>query len=419
MRDGEARPGPFSSPEARRLGLLFAIVYFAQGMVYLPDQVVSIVFKERGLSAGQLATFTWVITIPWFIKPVYGLLSDFVPIAGTRRRSYFLIMAALATVSAIAVSLMTGAPYWALAVIITLLWLGVGFTDVLTDALMVENGKPLGLTGTFQSVQWAALSASSILVGVAGGYLAEHRAFAAAFALVACFPLISLLMAWLVVQEPPARPNLEGLGETWVALRQATGRRDLWLVAGFIFFWAFSPSFGPAFFYYQTDTLHFSQTLIGALASLGAAASIAGAWVYARLARRFPLKRLIVWSIGAGTVGSLAYIAYGGVVSAAVITVIFGAVGMTTQLAFLDLAAKACPARAEATFFALLMSIYNLGTRSSEWTGANLYDWLGYTPLVLISTAFTAAAWLLVPLVPIDAIQAAAAAPQTEAAPPA
>ena len=419
MRDGEARPGPFSSPEARRLGLLFAIVYFAQGMVYLPDQVVSIVFKERGLTAGQLATFSWIITIPWFIKPVYGLLSDFVPIAGTRRRSYFLIMAALATVSAIAVSLMTGAPYWALAVIITLLWLGVGFTDVLTDALMVENGKPLGLTGTFQSVQWAALSASSILVGVAGGYLAEHRAFAAAFALVACFPLISLLMAWLVVQEPPARPNLEGLGETWAALRQATGRRDLWLVAGFIFFWAFSPSFGPAFFYYQTDTLHFSQPLIGALASLGAAASIAGAWGYARLARTFPLKRLIVWSIGAGTVGSLAYIAYGGVVSAAVITVIFGAVGMTTQLAFLDLAAKACPARAEATFFALLMSIYNLGTRSSEWTGANLYDWLGYTPLVLISTVFTAAAWLLVPLVPIDAIQGVAAAPQTEAAPPA
>ena len=419
MRDGEARPGPFSSPEARRLGLLFAIVYFAQCMVYLPDQVVSIVFKERGLPAGQLATFSWIITIPWFIKPAYGLLSDFVPIAGTRRRSYFLIMAALATVSAITVSLMTGAPYWALTTMITLLWLGVGFTDVLTDALMVENGKPLGLTGTFQSVQWAALSASSILVGVAGGYLAEHRAFAAAFALVACFPLISLLMAWLVVQEPPARPNLEGLGETWAALRQATGRRDLWLVAGFIFFWAFSPSFGPAFFYYQTDTLHFSQTLIGALASVGAAASIAGAWAYARLARRFPLKRLIVWSIGAATVGSVAYLAYGGVVSAAVITVIFGAVGMTTQLAFLDLAAKACPARAEATFFALLMSIYNLGTRSSEWTGANLYDWLGYTPLVLISTAFTAAAWLLVPLVPIDAIQAAAAAPRTEAAPPA
>ena len=419
MLAGDGRAGPFSSREARRLSLLFAIVYFAQGMVYLPDQVVSIVFKERGLTAGQLATFSWIITTPWFIKPAYGLLSDFVPLAGTRRRSYFLIMSALAACSAVAVSLMPGAPYWALATMITLLWLGVGFTDVLTDALMVENGKPLGLTGTFQSVQWAALSAASILVGVAGGYLAEHRAFGAAFGLVACFPLISLLMAWLVVQEPPARPNLEGLGETWSAVRQATGRRDLWLVAAFIFFWAFSPSFGPAFFYYQTDTLHFSQTWIGALGSIGAAASIAGAWAYAKLARRFPLKRLIVWSIGAGTVGSVAYLAYRDAVSATVITVLFGAVGMTTQLAFLDLAAKACPARAEATFFALLMSIYNLGTRSSEWTGANLYDWLGYTPLVVISTVFTAAAWLLVPLVPIDAIQAAATAGEREPTPPA
>lgn len=419
MRDGEPRPRRFSTREARRLGLLFAIVYFAQGMVYLPDQVVAIVFKERGLTAGQLATFSWIITTPWFIKPLYGLLSDFVPIAGMRRRSYFLIMAALAAVSAVAVSLMAGAPYWALATAITLLWLGVGFTDVLTDALMVENGKPLGLTGAFQSVQWAALSAASILVGVAGGYLAEHRAFAGAFALVACFPLISLLMAWLVVHEPPAQPDLEGLGETWTALRRAMRRRDLWLVASFIFFWAFSPSFGPAFFYYQTDTLHFSQTFIGALGSLGAAASIAGAWAYAWLARAFSLKRLIVWSIGAGTVGTLAYLVYDGPVSAIVITVVFGAIGMTTQLAFLDLAAKACPARAEATFFALLMSINNLGTRSSEWTGANLYDHVGYTRLVLISTVFTAAAWLLVPLVPIDAIQAAAAAAETEAAPPA
>jgi hypothetical protein len=86
------RGHPFQSPDARRLALLFAIVYFAQGMVYLPEQVVAIVFKERGLTAGQLAAFTWITTIPWFIKPVYGLLSDFVPLFGSRRRSYFLIM---------------------------------------------------------------------------------------------------------------------------------------------------------------------------------------------------------------------------------------------------------------------------------------------------------------------------------------
>ena len=402
------RGHPFQSPEARRLALLFAIVYFAQGMIYLPEQVVAIVFKERGLTAGQLAAFTWITTIPWFIKPLYGLLSDFVPLFGSRRRSYFLIMSGGAALAAVSVSLLPGASYALLATMITLLWLGVGFTDVITDALMVENGKRVGLTGTFQSVQWGALGAASILVGVGGGYLAERRAFAAAFALVACFPVVSFLMALFVVREPPARPNLEGLGETWSAVRQALGRRDLWAVAGFTFFWAFSPSFGPAFFYYETDVLGFSQTFIGVLSSLGAAASIAGAWAYARLSRTFSLKRLIVWSIGGGALGMLAYLVYRGPASAVIITVLFGAIGMTTQLAFMDLAAKACPRNAEATFFALLMSVYNLGMRSGEWTGANLYDWLGYAPLVLISTAFTAAAWLLVPLVPIDAIEAAA-----------
>jgi MFS family permease len=417
MRDGSARWHPFQTADARRLAVLFAVVYFAQGMVYLPDQVVAIVFKERGLSAGQLATFTWIITTPWFIKPVYGLLSDFVPLFGTRRRSYFLITASLAAAAAVAVSLMPGSPYWALATLITLMWLGVGFTDVLTDALMVENGKPLGLTGVFQSVQWGALSAASVLTGVLGGYLAERRAFATVFALVACFPIVSLLMAAFVVKERPSRLDLEGLDETWQALQEAFGRRDLWVVSGFIFFWAFSPSFGPAFFYYETDTLGFSQTFIGVLASLGAIASIGGAWAYARLSRAFSLRRLIVYSIGAGALGTLAYLVYRDRVSAIVITVVFGAVGMTTQLAFLDLAAKACPRRAEATFFALLMSVYNLGSKSSEWVGAHLYDWVGYTPLVLISTAATAAAWFLVPLVPIDAIQAAAQ--EAEPAPPA
>jgi predicted MFS family arabinose efflux permease len=401
--------------DARRFGLLFAVVYFSQGMVYLPDQVLAIVLKERGLSAGQLAAFNWIITTPWFIKPVYGLLSDFVPLRGTRRRSYFLLSSALASAAALAVALGAPVSYPLLVAAVTLLWLGVGFTDVLTDALMVERGRPLGLTATFQSVQWAALSAASVVVGVAGGYLAERRALVAAFALVACFPIVSLVMAALTVHEPRRRLDVEGLAETGYAVRQALGRRDLWLVAGFILFFFWSPSFGPAFFYYQTDQLGFSQSFIGALSSLGAAAGILGALAYAPLSRRFSLRRCLVGVIVASATGTLAYLAYRGPLSAVVITVVYGAVVMATQVAFLDLAAKACPRRAEATFFALLMSVSNLGSRSAEWMGAHLYELLGYRPLVLIAAAATAAALLLVPLVPIDAIQAAARERETEA----
>ena len=121
-----------------------------------------------------------------------------------------------------------------------------------------------------------------------------------------------------------------------------------------------------------------------------------------------PLRRLINLSIGAGVIATLAYLVYRDAWSALVIEAAFGCVGMITQLAFLDLAAKACPRHVEATFFALLMSVFNGGTQLSQNVGGRLYDWYGYAPLVLISAGFTALAWVLVPLVRIDRIEARA-----------
>jgi len=56
---------------------------------------------------------------------------------------------------------------------------------------------------------------------------------------------------------------------------------------------------------------------------------------------------LITWSIGVAVVATLCYVLYRDWIAAVIIDTTFGAVGMITQLAFLDLAAKACPRRAE------------------------------------------------------------------------
>jgi MFS family permease len=406
---GLARLNPFKTRDARRLALLFGLVYFSQGMWNLPLQALVVDFKRRGLGAGDVADFELIGTVPWLIKPAYGLLSDFVPLFGRRRQSYFLLMSALAAVSGFALSVGEHS-YWRLAGFYAAMGLGLAFTDVLTDALMVENGKPLGLTGAFQSVQWTAIYAASIVVGVVGGYLAELGNVHAAFALTACFPLVSGLLALGFVHERQIPAEAETFQRTWQAIREAASTRDVWMVAGFIFFFTFSPSFGPAFLYYQTDTLHFGQQFIGVLAALGSVGFMLGAALYAPLSRRLPLRRLIVWSISVSAVGTLAYLAYQGPVSAVVIDVGSGVLAMITQLALLDLAAKACPPRVEGTFFALLMSVYNGGVQLSMNVGGRLYDSLGYTPLVFISAGTTALALILVPLVGIDRIEARARA---------
>jgi hypothetical protein len=162
----------------------------------------------------------------------------------------------------------------------TVMALGLAFTDVLTDAMMVESGRPLGLTGSFQSVQWACITLASVLVGEIGGQMAETRSLRAALLLAACFPLMSLTMGVSFVRETPARANRAAFLETSRAIWAAVKGRDVWVVAGFIFFFWFSPSFGPAFLYYQTDTLKFSQQFIGRLAAMGSITGVVGALLY-------------------------------------------------------------------------------------------------------------------------------------------
>jgi hypothetical protein len=44
--------------------------------------------------------------IPWLIKPIYGLISDFVPLFGQRRKSYFVLTSGIATAMGIVLSTM-------------------------------------------------------------------------------------------------------------------------------------------------------------------------------------------------------------------------------------------------------------------------------------------------------------------------
>jgi Na+/melibiose symporter-like transporter len=423
MRGSLERLNPFKTPEAKRLAVLFGVVYFAQGMWYLPSQTITIVLKDRGLSPGQVADFGLITVVPWFIKPLYGLLSDFLPLFGRRRQSYFLLTSALAGVTGLLLAwgnwIATG-QIWTFDIfgltftviegvaLFAVMALGLAFTDVLTDAMMVESGRPLGLTGSFQSVQWACITLASVLVGEIGGHMAETRSLRAAFLLAACFPLMSLSMGVSFVRETPSPVNRAAFIETWRAIRSALRGRDVWVVAGFIFFFWFSPSFGPAFLYYQTDTLKFSQQFIGRLAALGSASGVVGALLYAPLSRRVPLKHIMHLSIALGVVTTLGYLLYRDTISALMITIVFGALSMVINLAFLDLAARACPPRVEATFFAALMSVYNLGVQLSENVGARLYEVFGYERLVWIAAAATALTWLLMPLVKFDRIDARA-----------
>jgi len=74
---------------------------------------------------------------------------------------------------------------------------------------------------------------------------------------------------------------------------------------------------------------------------------------------------------------------------------------MLATVATLTLAADYCPPRAEGFSFAVLMSIINLANTLADNAGSFLYSHVfdnHLPPLVIMSAAFTAFAFVLVPL---------------------
>jgi MFS family permease len=386
----------------RRLAVFFATIYAVQGLAEpragLAGQPIFFLLKdEMRLGAAETAAFLALVGLAWNVKPLYGLLSDLVPLLGSRRRSYLLVTTAMAALGWLVLGMLPTYPWGLTLAMLGLTGLGLAFTDVLCDAVMVEEGKARGLTGRFQSIQWAAIYGASLLAGIGGGYFSAHVAYSRTFLLIALFPALSFAASAWAVHEPRTRFDRATVRETVAALRRGFRSGPLWRAAMFIFLWNFSPSFGVPLEYHMVDALGISKIQLGVLASVGSGAAMLGALVFGRYAPRLALRPLLNLAVALGVGGTLAYYGLVGWWSAVALSVVVSFVGAVAMLATLDLAARAVPRHAEGTFFATLMSVNNIGTTGAAWFGGQLYDLVGLNWLIAISATTTAACWLLVP----------------------
>jgi predicted MFS family arabinose efflux permease len=179
----------------------------------------------------------------------------------------------------------------------------------------------------------------------------------------------------------------------------------LWLIAAFVFLYYFSPGLSTPLYFIMTDNLKFSQAYIGILASLAGIGWIAGSLLYHRYMKGMALKKLLNLSIAVGAVVSPEYLFFWNEPAAAVISFCSGFAAMIATVATLTLAADYCPQRAEGFAFAVLMSVINLSTALADNLGSFLFSHVFHgqlAPLVVLSAAFTAFAFALVPLLYLD-----------------
>lgn len=78
-----------------RLTFYFGLVYFLQGVcqytALINQPIKNFLRVTMGYNAEQSASLFFVVGLPWMIKPIYGLVSDYVPLLGYRRKTYLLL----------------------------------------------------------------------------------------------------------------------------------------------------------------------------------------------------------------------------------------------------------------------------------------------------------------------------------------
>jgi hypothetical protein len=395
------------------LAFLFGAFSFAQsvgepteGLIAQPLQAL---LGRWHMDPGRIGAFLAVLGLPWALKPLFGLVTDFVPLLGSRRRSYLVLTGALGSAGLAAASL-SG---WDSPTAGRLLGLLIGpaaavaFADVVADAWLVERGRALGMIGRFQAAQWAGFSVATVLNGAGGGWITEQRRPGLAFAVCGGLSALSMVLALGFVRDDGApvvaTASRRGLLGTF-------GSRSWAGVAAFLFLWNFNPFQNAVLNHYSRTALGLTGQEYGNSLALLAVGSIAASVAYGLYCRRVPLGWLVHASIALGIVGTLAYGAVRDARSAAVVGVVVGMTYTTASLIQLDLAARACPPEVAGTAFATLMALENLATTLATGLGGDWYQrgirlWGphgSFRVLLVVGAAFTAACWLLVPLLPRD-----------------
>jgi MFS family permease len=382
----------------------FATTMSQTGILRLPFQ--NLLKSELNVSREAMASFFALTALAWYFKPLAGILTDSVPLLGTRRRHY-LIFSAFCAATFYLLSGIASHKYIGLVVVLVAANAMLVIGSTVAGALTVEAGQRYGATGRLTSALYVVANGCVLLGGPLGGFLAA-RAFGFTAATCALISLSIVPFAWWFVREPTARQKSN---ETWTKAKAQFSwlirSRTMWTAAGLLFLVYIAPGFATPLYYLQTDTLKLSQQFIGTLILLGGLFGVAGSFLYAFLCPKFPLRVLLYLSVAASALGSLGYLFYRSAMAASIVESENGLIAAFVTLALMDLAARATPRGSEALGFALMMSVLNVAQSLSDIFGSWLMDQhhVSFFKLVWLNAGTTAFVLFVIPLLPCALIE--------------
>ncbi|XP_017415002.1 folate-biopterin transporter 1, chloroplastic isoform X2 [Vigna angularis] len=285
-----------------------AMVYFVQGVLGLARLAVNFYFKDDlHLDPAEAAVIAGLSSLPWLVKPLYGFISDSVPLFGYRRRSYLVLSGLFGALSWSLMATFVDNKYSA-AFCILLGSFSVAFSDVVVDSMVVERarGESQSTSGSLQSLCWGSSAFGGIVSSYFSGSLLDAYGVRFVFGVTSLLPLITSVVAILVKEQPmlsaATGPNflfagtefLESSKQSIIQLWGSVRQRSVFLPTLFIFLWQATPQSDSAMFYFTTNSLGFTPEFLGRVKLVTSVASLLGVGIYNGFLKNVPLRKIFL-----------------------------------------------------------------------------------------------------------------------------
>lgn len=389
------------SRHTRDIKHLAALVYFTQGAVGITSVGLPIYLRRMGWTVTEIATASSLIAIPWVLKIFYGLLSDCVPLAGYRRKSYLILFPLLAASSWLILSLGGSDRSF---IILTLFIANIGYaaTDVITDGLIVEHSTEF-TTHVYQSIAWGARAVGAILSSALGGYLTQRVEPQTLFLIAACLPLLTLIVAFQIREKKQARIPFHSVAEP---LKRCAAilltPRIRWFML-FLILMQVSSCYGVPFFFHMKETMHFNEGFLGILLSVGWFGAVVGSFLYARWLSRKSLALIIKVAVGINVINTLSTLLISSKLSALILVFFGGLMACITILPIMATCAVVSRhSGVEGTLFAILASIYNIGQILFAYLGGRAHVFTGIPTLIILAAGVNCLIFFMVSRIELE-----------------
>ncbi|KAF9614331.1 hypothetical protein IFM89_018084 [Coptis chinensis] len=339
----------------------------------------------------EAQVYSGISYIPWIVKPLWGLLTDVLPIAGYRRRPYFILAGFIGVISMLLISL-----HSKLHIVFALLSLtagsaGVAIADVTIDACVAQNSiSHPSLAADMQSLCGLSSSVGALVGFSISGFLVHLIGPKGVFGVLS-IPFGLVFLIGMVLKEPKI-PNFSyrqvnhKFLEASKSMLTTLKCPEVWRPCVYMYLsLALSLNIHEGMFYWLTDPKAgpaFSQENVGFIFSIGSIGSLLGVLLYQNVLKDYPFRSIVFWSqLLFGVSGMLDLILVlrlnlkFGMPDYVFVVIDEGVSQMIGRLKWMPLlviSSKLCPPGIEGTFFALLMSIDNVGILTSSWGGGFL-----------------------------------------------